>query len=72
MAEDITRALRERARREAERQAVTAKHELGDVVLEVTDQYFPEAVRTRRRRDMARGFAVGVGVGVLIQYLLGQ
>lgn len=67
--EEKTR-LKEAAKKEAERKKATAKHELGRAVLDVTDEYFPEEVRDRRRRDMARGFLAGAAIGLLLRSLI--
>lgn len=64
--------LREMAKEEAEKQAETAKHEVGEIVIDATDQYFPDEVKARRRRDIARGFLVGVGTGVALHYALSR
>lgn len=78
-AERFTETIREGAERQADRvregaeqQADTARRELGDIVIDATDEYFPEAVRERRRRDVASGFLVGVMVGFLVRYVLGE
>ena len=75
--ERFAESVREGAERQAERvregagvQADTARRELGEIVLDATDEYFPEAVRKRRRRDVASGFVVGVMVGFLVRYVV--
>lgn len=62
----------EAVREEAERRTDAARRELGEVVIDVTDEYFPEAVRRRRRRDIASGFALGAIVGFLVRYAVGE
>lgn len=64
--------LRETLKHEAERQADTARQEVGEIVVDATGRYFPEAVRVRRRRDIASGFLVGVIVGFVARYLVGE
>lgn len=67
MFEDTKSRLAETTKEAAERRTATAKRELGRTVLEATDEYFPEEVQKRRRRDLARGFLVGAAVGVLLR-----
>ncbi|MHC3438499.1 hypothetical protein ACYJ1Y_10450 [Natrialbaceae archaeon A-gly3] len=67
MMEDTRSKFAETAREQAERQTESAKQELGRTVLDAADEYFPEEVRRRRRRDMARGFLVGLAVGVILR-----
>ena len=57
---------------QAERQADTARKELGEVAVDVTDRYFPEAASHRRRRHVAAGAAIGGAIGFLVGYLLGR
>lgn len=67
-AERFTETIREGA----ERQADTARRELGEIVIDATGEYFPEAVKKRRRRDVASGLAVGLVVGYLVRYALAE
>lgn len=67
MLEDTKSRVTETTREEAERQTATAKRGLGRALLEATDEYFPKEVRKRRRQDMARGFLVGVAVGIVLR-----
>lgn len=60
----------ETVRAEADRQADLARQELGEIVIDATGKYFPEAIKQRRRRDIASGFVVGALVGFLIRYLV--
>ncbi len=62
----------ETIREGAGRQADSARRELGEIVIDATDEYFPEAVRRRRRRDVASGFVVGVMVGFLARYVISE
>lgn len=62
----------ELAKEGAEKQAEAAKREVGEIIIDATDQYFPEEVKARRRRDMARGFAVGFGTGVALHYAMSR
>lgn len=71
MLDDTSDRLRELAKERAGEQAKTAKHEVGEMVVDATGEYFPEEVRARRRRDMMRGFAMGVGAGMVLTYLMG-
>lgn len=59
----------ETVRAEADRQADLARQELGEIVIDATGKYFPEAVKQRRRRDVASGFVLGALVGFLIRYV---
>lgn len=67
MATDVREQLRQAVMDEAERSAETTRQELGDLVYEATGRYFPKAVKRRRRRNMAMGFLIGLGVGVLVR-----
>lgn len=62
----------ETVKEKAERQADTARQEVGEVVIDATGKYFPKAVRRRRRRDIASGFALGAIVGFLVRFALGE
>lgn len=66
------RRLREAAKQRAEKQAETARHEVGGIVLDATYEYFAKEMRARRRRDVARGFVAGVGLGVAVGYAMGR
>lgn len=68
MIRDVRRQLRELAGERAGKQAESAKHEVGEIVIDATGEYFPEEVKARRRRDMARGFAAGLGLGIALGY----
>lgn len=70
MREEVRRRLRELVKEEAEKQAESAKHEVGELVIDATGEYFPEKVQARRRRDIARGFAIGFGAGVACSYVM--
>lgn len=67
---DSPRRLREMAKERAEKQAESAKHEVGEIVLDATGEYFAEEMKARRRRVMARGFVAGVGFGVVLGYAM--
>lgn len=69
MANNRTERFTESIREGAERQADTARRELGEIVIDATGEYFPEAVRKRRRKDVASGLAVGLIVGFLARYV---
>ena len=71
-AESRRERFTETARERAGRQADSARRELGEIVIDATDEYFPEAVRQRRRRDVASGFVVGLMVGFLVRYAFGE
>ena len=68
--EEADRAMKEAERRvtaardAAGRRAGEARADVGKVVLDVTDEYFPEAAAERRRRDVAVGFAAGAVAGL--------
>lgn len=70
MMRDARRQFRELAKEQAGKQAESAKHEVGEIVIDATGEYFPEEMKARRRRDMARGFAFGLGVGVALHYAM--
>jgi hypothetical protein len=72
MMEDVSQQLRESMRAEATRRADSARRELGERVIDATDDYFPEAVRQRRRRDIAGGMVIGLAVGFFARHLLGR
>ena len=71
-AESKRERFTETIREGAGRQADSARKELGEIVIDATDEYFPEAVRQRRRRDVASGFVVGLMVGFLVRYAFGE
>lgn len=71
-AESRRERFTETIREGAGRQADSARRELGEIVIDATDEYFPEAVRKRRRRDVASGFVVGLMVGFLVRYAFGE
>lgn len=72
LARDEVEQLRELAKEEAGKQAESAKHDVGEIVIDATGEYFPEEMKARRRRDMARGFAVGFGTGVALHYAMSR
>lgn len=61
---------RQRAMEEFEHQAEGARRELGERLVDLTEEYFPEATRRRRRRAAAAAFAAGVGAGFLARHAL--
>lgn len=63
---------RERARREADRQRAAVRDEIGDVAVTLTEEYFPEKTRQRRRQGTATAFVAGLVVGVLLRHVLGR
>lgn len=54
-------ALRTRAAESDE--AAAARHQLAERTLDLTEEYFPAEVASRRRRIAAAGFAAGLVVG---------
>lgn len=64
--------LRELAKEGGRKQAESAKHEFGEIVIDATGEYFPEEMKARRRRNMARGFALGFGAGVAVHYAMSR
>lgn len=58
--------VRERARAGAERQAESARHELGRMVVDAVEEYFPEETKDRRRRIARRAFFAGIAVGFVL------
>lgn len=70
--EDTKTRFTEAVKAEAERHAETTRHELGEIVIETTEEYFPEAVQRRRRRDIASGVALGMVLGFLLRYVIGE
>lgn len=71
-ASDTTEQFTEAVKRKAELQADSARQEVGEAVFDATDKYFPQAVRRRRRRDVASGVVLGLLVGFLIRYVIGE
>lgn len=71
-AETMKNELIELARKEAEVRADKTRREVGDIVVDKMGEYFPEAVNKRRRRHIASGFVVGVLVGFLARYAIGE
>ena len=72
MADTRADQFRETIREGAAQQADTARRELGEIVIDATGEYFPEAVRKRRRRDVASGMVLGLLVGYLVRYAFGE
>ena len=68
--EEARKRFRELAKEQAGKQAKSAKHEVGEIILDATGEYFEEEMKARRRRDMARGFAMGVGVGFVLRHVM--
>lgn len=75
--EELTETVREEAqrraengRRQLENRADEGRKELGSHLVSLTEEYFPEAVRRRRRRDVAGGFFAGVVVGFVVRHIL--
>lgn len=66
--EDFVETIRERAEEEAD----ATRHEVGGIVIDATGEYFPEAVKRRRRRDIASGFVLGALVGFLVRHVVGE
>lgn len=60
--------LTENIKSKAEHQAEITRREIGDIVIDATDEYFPKAVRQRRRRDYAAGVVLGTALGFAIGY----
>lgn len=63
---DSTERAKARARMEAQRQAEVAKEEVGRMVADAVESYFPEEAKARRRRLARRAFFAGVAVGFLL------
>lgn len=61
-----TRARMEamKARARASEEGEVVKHHLGETMLDLFEEYFPEETAARRRKDMAKAFVVGVAVGL--------
>lgn len=66
---DIPEQAKQIAQREAQRQAKTARKELGRIIVDTTSEVFPEQVKARRRKDVARGVLAGLGIGYLLRYV---
>lgn len=66
---ETARTEAERVMGEAERRAEGARADLGEALLDAAGEYFPEAARARRRRDLATGAAAGAAVGAGIGFL---
>lgn len=69
-AEERVRSEAKKARHEAETQGEVLRHRLGESMLDLMEDYFPEEVEARRRENLLRGFAVGVVTGILGRELL--
>lgn len=55
-----------RARAADSEEAAAARHQLAERTLDLTEEYFPEEVASRRRRVAAAGFAAGLAVGGIV------
>lgn len=55
--------LRQRAMESEE--SAEMRHRLGERMVDLTEEYFPEEVSARRRRIAAAAFAAGVAVGTV-------
>lgn len=62
----------ERARKEADRQRAAVRDEIGNVAVTLTEEYFPEKTRARRRQTAATAFVAGLLVGILLRHLLSR
>lgn len=62
----------EEVRRELDRRTDGARDQLGERIVDLSEEYFPEAVARRRRRQMAVAFTAGVGAGVAARHFLGR
>lgn len=69
---EARKRLKELAKEEAGKQAESAKHEMGEIIIDATGEYFPREMKARRRRDMARGFAAGFGIGIALHYAISR
>lgn len=69
-AQELKNEFVESVRAEAELRADRTRRELGEIVAEKMGEYFPEATRRRRRRDIASGVVLGVIVGFLVRYVI--
>lgn len=58
--------VKERAMMSAERGAESAKHELGRMVVDAVEEYFPEETKDRRRRVARRAFFAGMALGLFL------
>ena len=62
----------ERLREEVDDRRSKTKAELGEIAVEVVEEYFPETVMKRRRRDLASGFLLGAIAGFLVRHALSR
>jgi hypothetical protein len=53
-----------KARARASEEGIVVKHQLGETMLDMMEDYFPEEVASRRREDIAKGFVAGLAVGL--------
>lgn len=62
----------ERAKKEADRQRTAVRDEIGDAAVTLTEEYFPEKTRRRRRKGAVTAFVAGLVVGVLLRHFLSR
>lgn len=58
-----------KARARASEEGTVVKHRLGETMLDLMEDYFPQETAARRRKDMAQAFAAGVAVGLAATYV---
>lgn len=72
MLENTQSQATEQARHEVQRRTTDAKEELGTLVLDLAEEYFPEQSRARRRKTMSQAFLTGAFFGFLLGIALGS
>ena len=71
MLENTQSQTTEQARYEVQRRTTDAKEELGMLVFDLAEEYFPEQSRARRRKTMSQAFLTGALFGFLLGIALG-
>lgn len=61
-----------KARARASEEGTVVKHHLGETMLDLMDEYFPEETAARRRKDMAKALVVGLVAGLAGRELLNR
>jgi hypothetical protein len=65
----FTESVKDRARRGARQQAGLARQEVGRRAFDLLEEYFPEEAKSRRQRNSASVFLLGLAVGILLRQL---
>jgi len=72
MLETTTEKTKERARGMAEEKADDVWAELGRLVFEILEEYFPEEAKARRQQNQMQILFVGIVIGFLLRHSISR